>query len=219
LHAPIPLREGFARIAELIGARGRPLQALCACELRSPAPFTDAQFRSFNEGYVSKLAEWEIYDASSRRNPVARSNVCPQLHAPAEPSLHAFSFTVPAEGPAKGRRPTFVVAGSGEAREGGEAYRTRTVRYGETSENALREKASFVLAEMERRLKRLGVSWADTTVTQAYTVHDLHPSYVEAIVQRGAAHAGLTWHLCRPPVEGLEFEMDCRGVAAERFAP
>jgi hypothetical protein len=49
-------------------------------------------------------------------------------------------------------------------------------------------------------------------------VHDLHSIYAEAIADCGAAHAGLTWHLARPPVEGLEFEMDCRGVAAEHFA-
>jgi len=35
------------------------------------------------------------------------------------------------------------------------------------------------------------------------------------IVERGAARAGLVWHYCRPPVEGLEFEMDCRGVRHE----
>jgi hypothetical protein len=68
---------------------------------------------------------------------------------------------------------------------------------------------------MERRLNLLGFSWADTTATQVYTVHDLHPFLAEEIVQRGAAHAGLTWHLCRPPVQGLEYEMDCRGVAVE----
>jgi hypothetical protein len=27
---------------------------------------------------------------------------------------------------------------------------------------------------------------------------------------------GLTWHFNRPPVQELEFEMDCRGVAVER---
>ena len=71
--------------------------------------------------------------------------------------------------------PTFVVAGSGEAREGGASYRERTVRHGETSPEAMREKAIFVLAEMERRLKLLGFAWTHTTATQVYTVHDLHP--------------------------------------------
>ena len=114
--------------------------------------------------------------------------------------------------------PTFVVAGSGEAREGGASYRERTVRCGETSAEAMREKAIFVLAEMERRLKLLGFTWADTTATQVYTVHDLYPFLADEIVRRGAARAGLTWHFCRPPVQGLEYEMDCRGVAVEHSA-
>lgn len=37
----------------------------------------------------------------------------------------------------------------------------------------------------------------------------------DEIVRRGAARSGLTWHFCRPPVRGLEFEMDCRGVRFE----
>ena len=81
----------------------------------------------------------------------------------------------------------------------------------------MREKATFVLGEMERRLGLLGRSWSDTTATQVYTVHDLYPFFADEIVRRGAARAGLTWHLCRPPVRGLEYEMDCRGVAAEHF--
>jgi hypothetical protein len=35
-------------------------------------------------------------------------------------------------------------------------------------------------------------------------------------VRRGAGRAGLTWHYCRPPVQDLDYEMDCRGVAIER---
>jgi hypothetical protein len=211
---PVPLVQGFKRVEEIIKARGRPLTAFCACELRSPAPFTDGGFRAFNEVYVTTLAKWGIFDEKTRVNPVARSNVCPELHKPSEPSFHAFSFTVPSND----TMPTFVVAGSGEAREGGAIYRDRTVRFGETSPDAMREKAVFVLAEMERRLKLLGFSWADTTASQVYTVHDLHPFLADEIVRRGAARAGLTWHFCRPPVQGLEYEMDCRGVSVEHSA-
>ena len=127
-HLPqsLPLARGFERVAAIIKARGRPLTAFCACELRSPAPFTDAGFRGFNEVYVETLAKWGIYDAASKTNPVARSNVCPEIDPPAEPCFHAFSFTVASEE----KTPTFVVAGSGEAREGGASYRERTVRYG-----------------------------------------------------------------------------------------
>jgi hypothetical protein len=38
---PVPLEQGFARIEQIIGAAGRPLTALCQCELRSPAQFTE----------------------------------------------------------------------------------------------------------------------------------------------------------------------------------
>jgi hypothetical protein len=209
-HTPVPLAQGFARIAEVIKAAGRPLTAFCACELRSPAPFTDQGFRDFNRIYIVTLREWGIM--RDEDNPVARSNVCPEIDPPAEPSFHAFSFTVPAEG----KRKSFVVAGSGEAREGQGNYSERTVRVGETSPDAMREKARFVLGEMERRLGLLGVGWPDCTATQVYTVHDLHPFLGDEIVRRGAARHGLTWHFNRPPVRGLEFEMDCRGVAVER---
>src|SRR6266567_3654070 len=125
-HTPVPLAEGFAKIRKILAARGQPLTALCACELRSPAPFTEAGFPAFNKVYVG------------------------------------------------------------------------------------------VLAEMERRLSALGFAWHDTTATQVYTVHDLHPVLAEEIVRRGAARAGLTWHFARPPVIELEYEMDCRGVRHER---
>ncbi len=209
---PLPLKLGFERAAAILTARGRPLTAFCACELRSPLPFSDEGFRAFNEHYVETLAQWGIYDGST--NPVARSNVCPELAPPAEPSMHAFSFTAAAP---DRRAATFVVSGSGEAREGGASYRERTVRWGETGPEAMREKALFVLGEMERRLGLLGQSWSSTSATQVYTVHDLHPFLGDAIVARGAARAGLTWHFCRPPVRGLDYEMDCRGTAAEHF--
>ena len=208
-HTPVPVAAGFAKIARFIKAAGRPLTSFCACELRSPAPFSDDGFRAFNQSYVVTLRDWGIMQ--DERNPVARSNVCPEIDPPGEPSFHAFSFTVES----KDAAPSFVVAGSGEAREGGASYAERTVRHGETGAQAMHEKARFVLGEMERRLAQLGADWAATTATQVYTVHDLYPFLADEIVRRGAAHAGLTWHFCRPPVRGLEFEMDCRGVRRE----
>ena len=108
----LPLAEGFARIAQYIQAAGRPLTSFCACELRSPAAFTDEGFRNFNLHYVKTLAEWGIYDGKT--NPVARSNVCPEIDPPAEPSFYAFSFTRPSQS----TTPTFVIAGSGESQDG-----------------------------------------------------------------------------------------------------
>ena len=89
----LPLAEGFAQAAKYIQAAGRPLTSFCACELRSPAAFTEDGFRTFNQHYVKTLAEWEIFDGTI--NPVARSNVCPEIDPPSEPSFYAFSFTRP----------------------------------------------------------------------------------------------------------------------------
>jgi hypothetical protein len=208
-RAPVPLKEGFRRAAEIIKAAGRPLTAFCACELRSPAQFTEEGFRAFNRHYVGTLEAWGIF--KSDVNPVARSNVCPEVAPPAEPCFHAFSFTLKASA-----APTFVVAGSGEVPEGKGVYGDNIVARGDTSAAGLRRKALAVLTEMERRLGLLGFAWTDTTAVQAYTVHDLHPFLADAIVRRGAARNGLVWHYCRPPVLELEFEMDCRGVGVER---
>src|SRR2546421_1469966 len=80
LRTLLPLKAGFERIERLIGEAGRPLTAFCACELRSPAPFTEQGFRAFNEVYVVTLQKWGLFDG--KVNPVARSNVCPQIDAP-----------------------------------------------------------------------------------------------------------------------------------------
>jgi hypothetical protein len=208
-RAPVPLKAGFERIERHITAAGRPLTSFCACELRSPAPFTEQGFRAFNEVYVVTLQKWGLFDG--KVNPVARSNVCPAIDPPAEPSFHAFSFTVVSES----TTPSFVISGGAEAREGGASYEDRTVRRGESSPDAMLEKARFVLGEMERRLAAFSLGWGDTTATQVYTVRDLYPFLADEIVRRGAARSGLTWHYVRPPVQDLEYEMDCRGVSRE----
>jgi hypothetical protein len=209
---PVPLAAGFARVRRFLEGRGRPLASFCACELRSPEPFSEAGFKAFNELYVGTLREWGIFDG--RTNPVARSNVCPELHKPAEPSFHAFAFTVAASNAS----PSFCVAGSGECPEGQSNYRDHIVRRGDVSPDGLAEKARWVLGEMQRRLAALGAGWSSTTAVQVYTVHDFHPLMARDIVGRGAARSGLTWHYCRPPVVDIDYEMDCRGVAIEHVA-
>jgi hypothetical protein len=91
------------------------------------------------------------------------------------------------------------------------------VRRGETSPAALIEKARFVMGLMEGRINGLGVTWADSTVTEIYTVFDIHGFLQKEILERmgkGAAH-GVVWHYSRPPIESIEFEMDLRGCRHE----
>ena len=209
----VPLAEGFAQAARHLQAAGRPLTSLCSCELRSPAAFTEEGFLAFNQHYVKTLAEWGIFDGTT--NPVARSNVCPEIDPPAEPSFYAFSFTRPAQGPRPATTPDFVIAGGAEARGGTGSYPERIVRYRDVSADGLKKKVRFTVSEMESRLAAFGFGWKETTAAQAYTVHDFHPVMADELVRRGAARSGLTWHFARPPVIDLEFEMDCRRVTQE----
>ena len=111
---------------------------------------------------------------------------------------------------------TRSAAGSAESQEGGGSYRERTVRYGDTSFEGMGEKIRHVIATMERRMAAFGADWTHTTGTQIYTVFDIHPHLAQAIVAPGGARHGVDWHYCRPPVIGLDYEMDCRAVFDER---
>ncbi len=204
----VPMAEGFRRIAAYLERLGRPKTAFCACELRSPRPFSFAGFGEFNKGYVAVLEDWGLY--RDGLNPVARSNVAPEVDAPAEPSFYAFSYTVPAANAGR----SFVVAGSGEWPEGGR-FPEDIVARGDTSAGGLRAKAEWVLDMMEHRMQGLGgFGWKDATAVQIYTAFRFP---VEAVARR--AGASLVWHWCRPPIEGLDYEMDVRGVGVDRVLP
>ena len=145
---------------------------------------------------------------------MARSNVCPAIEPPPEPSFHAFCYTETAPG----TEASFVVAGSAEAPEGHGNYRDHIVRLGDMTHERHSRKGAL-------RARRDGAphggarfhAGTDTTATQIYTVHDIHPFLADEIVRRGAARSGVTWHYNRPPVVDLEYEMDCRGVSVERI--
>lgn len=210
LARPLDLEQGFAAVEAHLKAAGRPLTAFCACELRSPAPFTEQGFLEFNQLYAGTLERWGIYQDGV--NPVARTNVCPAFEPPAVPSLYAYSYTVPAKAGARG---SFIVAGGGEAPDGKANYHDFIVRRGDNSLDGLREKVRYVILEMEQRLAALGFSWRDAVSTQAYTVYDIGALVEQEIVRRGAAAGGLAWHYARPPIVGLDYEMDVRGAARE----
>jgi hypothetical protein len=207
---PIPLQQGFDAIEAHLARLGRPPTAVCACELRSPGQFTDAGFIAFNRQYVERLTTWGTFRDDI--NPVARSNVCPEIDPPPTPSFYAFSYTVAGDEPGGS---SFVIAGSGEAGDGSGDYADRIIRLGDTSPEGMRDKARFVLGAMERRMAPFGFGWADVTVTQLYTIFAVHGVIAEEFVRRGAAAGGVTWHFARPPVQGLDFEVDVRGGVRE----
>ena len=209
---PVPVEQGFSAIEAHLASVGRPRTALCAVELRSPKPFSMSGFTGFNEGYVAVLKQWGLY--RDGLNPVARSNVAPEIAPPVEPSFYAFCYTIPT----RSTSTSFVVSGSGEWPSGGR-FPEDIVARGDVTPAGLAAKAEWVLEAMGRRLSELGASWANITAAQVYTVHDLHAILRDQIVPRTGNGAGVVWHYCRPPIAELEFEMDVRGVADERILP
>jgi len=216
LDAPLVFQSGFRLIARHLAGVRRPLQALCGVELRSPRPFSFEGFAEFNACYRATLADAGIL--VDGLNPVARTNVAPDIHPPAEPSLYAFSYTVP--GPESDARPTFVVAGAGELLEG-RLDPQAIVRPGDVSADAIREKAAYVMQCMTARLRGLGVGWDQVSSVSIYTVHDIFPFLQDEILPGlgSAGWHGVRWHYARPPIVGVEYEMDVRGVGTEFHLP
>jgi hypothetical protein len=210
LRAPIPWRDGFTLIDRHLRAEGRPRAAWCAIELRSPAPFTFDGFDAFNAGYQALLKEWSLLVDGA--NPIARTNVAPLLGPPPEPALYGFGYTMPGAT----ARPTFIVAGAGEVRERGVGVEG-IVRHGETSAAAMREKAGHVMRIMQARLQGLGVGWPDVTAIDIYTAQPIESFLGDTVLAPAGAAAvhGVRWFPSRPPIVGLEYEMDLRGVARE----
>ena len=210
LSPPRPYRKGFEALDHHLAQEGRPPEALCGIELRSPRPFTFAGFNQFNQSYLEMLEKRGIL--AGGLNPVARTNVAPEIEPPAEVLLYGFSYTVPSRAAAV----TFVVAGAGELK-GERLDPLDIVRRGDLSEEGLRDKAAEVLRWMDERLRGLGAAWAGVTAVEVYTVHDIFPLMRNLLVPRlGAAGIhGLRWHFARPPIEEIEFEMDVRGCLRE----
>lgn len=220
----LPLAEGFDAIAAHLRERHRPLTALCAAELRSPRPLSVGGFDDFNAAWVTVLRRWELYRHDL--NPVARCNACPVHDAPAEAGFHAFSYTMPTGAAHAGFLTTsdhaadapgprgFVLAGFAEWAEG-TPFPDGIVAYGDTSPGGLARKAAFVLDGLERTTAALGGDWRAITAVQVYTRHEIGALVATQFAPRGLARLGLDWHVCRPPIEGMEFEIDVRCVRRE----
>lgn len=97
-----------------------------------------------------------------------------------------------------------------------------TVRPGESSPEALREKTRDIVATLDQRVASLGVSWDQATAVGLYTLHDLFPILRSEVLEKiGLASLnGIQWYLGRPPIETTAIELDVRGIRSElRLAP
>lgn len=213
LAEPLPWRAGFERVEAHLAAEGCDRDALCAMELRSPAPFTMQGFIDFNRDYCAVLRAWGLY--VEELNPVARTNVAPACDPPAVPSLSAFSYAVPND---QLDRKTLIVAGAGELR-GGRLVPEGIIRPGDSSPAAMREKAAYVAQVMGERLAGLGGTWALVDAVDVYTIYPLADILATILLPAmGAARrGGVRWHYARPPVVDIDFEMDLHGVVSQRI--
>ncbi len=211
LAQPLPYRQGFDLIDAHLSELGRPRQALCAVELRLPAPRSFTGFIDFNRDYRAILADWQIL--VGEHNPVARTNIAPAFAPPTAPSLYAFSYTVPSAT----TQPTFIVAGAGDLNDQANLSTDAVVRPGETSAHALQEKAAMVMSVMQERLTGLAMKWDAVTATTIYTVYPVRPLLVNGILRKigPAATHGVHWFYSHPPIADLAFEMDLRGIRQE----
>jgi hypothetical protein len=211
----LPLQAAFTAIDRLLTADGRPRQALCAMELRIPAPLSFAGFIEFNAGYRAILESWDILVGDL--NPVARTNVAPAVAAPVQPSVYAFTYTVPA--------PTsphsFVVAGAGDLRDQAELTDDAIVAPGDNSPTGMDRKARTVLQVMTDRLHALNVDWPDVTTVNLYTVEPPTTYFADPLLTQLGSTAihGVKWVYSRPPIAGLDFEMDLRHIWRDEMLP
>lgn len=211
--APLPVQAGFDAIASYLESQGRPRQSLCSMELRLPQPLSFEDFIAFNGTYRSTLVEWDIMVGEN--NPVARTNVAPAAGAPSVPSIFAFTFTAPITNQLAS--PTFVVAGAGDLHDQADLRPSAIVRPGDTSHEALVEKANVVMDVMTERLHGVGVDWPQVTDVDIYTPHSLDHFLEPVLLPKlgPVAIQGVHWYYSRPPIAGLEYEMDLRHVGAD----
>lgn len=209
---PVPWVEGFDRIERHFESESLTASALCSIELRCPKPYSADGFDTFNETYVERLLSMGVFEHGGT-NPVGRTNVAPVEHAPSTQSMYAFSYVRPSTQPSGA---SFVIAGGGEV--AGAAINDQTiVRYGDVSEDALVDKATFVLDVMEKRLGGLGLTWSEARAINVYTKHPVDGLVADLITSRvgDAALHGIHRYHTAPPVEHIEFEMDVKGPTWE----
>jgi hypothetical protein len=203
------LNDGYSRVEKHLRETHRPLEALCGMELRIPQVLSREGFDEFNRPYIQRLKGWGLEVGGA--NPVTRTNVAFETNQVVEPMLAGFYYTIPSSG----KRETFVLSGAPEiaSREGG----VQIVARGDTSTDGLRQKLECIVQVLGAHLSEMNLKWEMATALNIYTVFDFHPLLASQLLSLlgVASHAGLTWHYARPPVSGLDLEVDARAVGTE----
>jgi len=211
----VSLARGFELVEGHLRQLGRPIDALCAMHLRIPQPLTMKGFEEFNRPCVERLHSWGL--EVDRANPVARTNVALEASPVPEAMLAGFFYTAPTDPKIPGpQSATFVLSGAAEMRVGKDGKR-ELVAPGDVSAAGIRRKLECVLEALSGHLRELNLSWDLATAVNLYTVHDVYPTLASTLLPSLglAAQVGVNWHYSRPPVTGLEVEIDVHAVRRE----
>ena len=178
--------------------------------LRIPQPLTMKGFEEFNRPYIERLKSWGLEVDGA--NPVARTNVALEVSPVPEPMLAGFFYTDQSEG----RAATFVLSGAAEMRAG-EGGKRELVAPGDTSALGIRRKLECVIEALTGHLRELSLGWDLATAVNLYTVHDVHHTFASTLLPAigAATQVGVNWHYARPPMIGLEVEIDAHAVRRE----
>lgn len=191
---PRPLYEGLDAARRHVEAAGRPATALAGFELRIPEPLSREGFDAFNGPYVKRMTELGL--STSEGLVTTRTNVSPTVAGVTEPSLHAFTYTVPS---APTRGTAYRLSGATETR----------------SDGTTAERLRSIVEVLGERLSGLGARWDQAT---AITVYGAACDFDSGTLARfGAAGLrGLRWYPSLPPIVGIGFEIDAHSVATEQ---
>jgi hypothetical protein len=209
----VPLAQGFELLEHHLQELHRPIAALCGMHLRIPRALTPKGFEEFNRPYIERLQSWGLETEGA--NPVARTNVALEVNPVPEAMLAGFYYTAKSEGADRGAA-TFVLSGAAEMRSGADGKR-ELVAPGDTSADGIRRKLQCVIEALTGHLRELRVGWDLATTVNLYTVHEVHHTLAPMLLPAlgGAARLGVIWHYARPPVTGLEVEIDAHAVRHE----
>jgi hypothetical protein len=214
----VPLARGFDLVERHLQENRRPqnphpINALCGMHLRIPHALTATGFEQFNRPYIERLKSWGLEVDGA--NPVARTNVALEVSPVPEAMLAGFYYTTKADG-IDGEATTFVLSGAAEMRLGDNGRR-ELVASGDTSAEGIRRKLECVIEGLTGHLRDLNVGWDQATAVNLYTVRDVYPVLGSMLLPAigAAAQVGVNWHYSRPPVIGLEVEIDLHAVRRE----
>jgi hypothetical protein len=202
----IPLEQGYAFIESYLKSVGRPVQAFGGIELRVPAPLAMKDWSSFNVPYLEQLRKWGLIFGEN--SGVCRSNIALTLHPPTITSLCAFTYTAPTSAKNK----TFFLSGQADIDAAGKA-----IAEGDTGPAAMQKRARYTIDTVGATLAKLGVSWRDTTQIAFFHAHEIPGLWgSELLGSLGEALSrGVLVYRARPPIAGLEVELEARAVRQE----